>query len=87
MDFLNDYVVLIVVGICLCVGYVLKHLVPTDGINRFIPLIMAALGVFINLWLCGWAVTPQSVLAGLISGLSSTGMHEALRTFIGKKTE
>lgn len=87
MDFLNDYLVLVVVGICLCVGYVLKHLIPTDGINRYIPLIMAALGVVINLWLCGWAVTPQAVLAGLISGLSSTGMHEALRSFIDKKSE
>ena len=87
MGFLNDYLVLVVVGICLCVGYILKNLVPGNGINRYIPLIVGVLGVVINLWLCAWSVTPQTVLAGLVSGLSSTGMYEALRNFIGKKSE
>lgn len=87
MDFLNDYVVLVVMGICLCVGYIIKHIIPSDFINRFIPLIVGVLGVVINLWLCGWSVTPQAVLAGLISGLSSTGLYEALRNFLSKKSE
>ena len=52
MEFLNDYLVLIVVGICLCVGYVLKNVVPSEKVNKFIPLIMAMLGTMINVWLC-----------------------------------
>ena len=83
MEFLNDYLVLIVVGICLCVGYVLKNLIPTDKVNRFIPLIMAVLGVGLNVWLNG-AFTPDVLLGGLASGLASTGMHQLFTQFINK---
>ena len=86
MEFLNDYLVLIVVGICLCVGYVIKHLIPTDAVNKFIPLIMAVLGVGLNVWL-NWAFTPEILLGGLASGLASTGMHQIFKQFIEKKEE
>ena len=82
MDFLNDYLVLIVMGICLCIGYVIKHLIPTDKVNRFIPLIMAVLGVILNVWLNGFAFTPEILLGGLASGLASTGMHQMFKKFI-----
>jgi hypothetical protein len=85
MDFLNDYLVLIVIGICLCVGYVIKNLIPGDKINKFIPLIMAVLGVLLNVWLNGFAFTPEILLGGLISGLASTGMHQVFKQFIEKK--
>lgn len=87
MEFLNDYLVLVVVGICLCVGYVLKHLIPTEAINRYIPLIMAVLGVALNLWLNGFAFTPEILLGGLASGLASTGMHQLFKQFIEKDGE
>lgn len=83
MEFLNDYLVLIVVGICLCVGYVLKHVVPSEKVNRFIPLIMAVLGVVCNVWLNAFTFTPEILLGGMISGLASTGMHQLFRQFIG----
>ncbi len=82
MDFLKSYVVLVVVAICVCVGYVLKNVVPSEKINRFIPLIMAALGVFINLWVAGFSFTPDILLGGLVSGLASTGMYEAFHQFL-----
>ena len=85
MEFLNDYVVLIVVGICLCVGYVLKNLVPGDKVNRFIPLIMLVLGTFINVWLNAFAFTPEILLGGMASGLASTGMHQMFNQFISAK--
>lgn len=84
MEFLNDFLVLIVVGICLCVGYVLKNIVPTDKINKFIPLIMAVLGVVLNMWLNGFAFTPEILLGGLASGLASTGLHQAFKQFLDK---
>lgn len=46
LEFLTDYLVLVVVGICLCVGYIIKHFTNAD--NRFIPLIMGVLGVILN---------------------------------------
>lgn len=83
MEFLNDYLVVIVVGICLCVGYVLKNVVPSEKVNKFIPLIMGVLGTAINVWLNGFAFTPEILLGGMASGLASTGMHQVFKQFIG----
>ncbi len=85
MEFLQEFSVPVVMGLCLCVGYVLKNLVPTEKINRFIPLIVALLGCFVNIWLSRFSVTPQILLGGMVSGLSSTGLYEAFTQFLGKK--
>lgn len=82
MEFLNDYLVLIVVGICLCLGYIIKHAIPNERVNKFIPLIMAVLGVVLNVWMNGFAFTPEILLGGLASGLASTGMHQVFSQFI-----
>ena len=87
MEYLNDYVVLIVAGICLCIGYVLKHVIPSEKINKFIPLIMAVLGVILNVWYNGFVFSPEVLLGGLVSGLASTGMHQAFKQFITKENE
>lgn len=81
MEFLNDYLVLVVVGICLCVGFIIKNLIPTDKVNRFIPIIVATLGVGLNIWV-NLAITPDILLGGLVSGLASTGMYELFAQFI-----
>ena len=83
MDFLKDYLILVVMGICLCVGYIIKHILPSSNINRFIPLIMGVLGVGINIWI-NMSLSPQIVLGGLVSGLASTGMYEMFKNFIEK---
>ena len=85
MDFLNDFIILIVTGICLCVGYVIKHLIPTDSINKYIPLIMAVMGVFLNMWINAFAISPEILLGGLVSGLASTGMHQLFKQFVENK--
>ena len=84
MEFISDYLVVIVTAICLCVGYVIKHIIPNDGVNRYIPLIMAVLGVLLNVWMNGFAFTPKILLGGLVSGLASTGLHQAFKQFIEK---
>lgn len=84
MEFLKDYIVLLVVGICLCIGYVIKNIVPTDKVNKFIPLIVAVLGVLLNVWVNGFAFTPEILLGGLVSGLASTGLYELFKNFIEK---
>lgn len=83
MEFFNDYMVLMVVGICLCVGYVLKNIVPTEKVNKFIPLVMALLGIVINVWVNAFAFTPEILLGGMFSGLASTGLHQAFKQLIG----
>lgn len=85
MEFLKDFMILIVVGVCLCVGYVLKNIITSKKINRYIPLIMLLLGIAVNMWLNGFAFTPQILLGGMVSGLASTGLHQAFKQFIKGK--
>lgn len=84
IDFLTEFAVPVIVGICLCAGYILKNLVPTDRINRFIPLIMGAMGIALNVWI-QLAVSPQILLGGLFSGLASTGLHQLFRQLITRE--
>lgn len=84
LSFLSDSLVLIILGICLCIGYVLKTAVPKLD-NRYIPLIMAVLGVILNIWLNKFAFTPEILLGGLFSGLASTGLHQVFHQLISKE--
>ena len=83
MEILQDYIVIIVMAICLAVGYIIKHFLPMD--NKWIPLIMGVLGVVLNTWVSGWMFTPEILLGGLASGLASTGAFELVRNM--KKSE
>ena len=86
MDFLSQYVVVVVLAICLCLGYIIKHSVSVIP-NKYIPLIMAVAGVILNLWMNGWEFTPEILLGGLASGLASTGTHELIRHLFPRKEE
>lgn len=77
MEILQDYIVIIVMAICLAIGYIIKHFLPMD--NKWIPLIMGVLGVLLNTWVSGWMFTPEILLGGLASGLASTGAFELVR--------
>lgn len=85
LNVLNEYLVPVVIGICLCVGYVIKS--SLDFIpNKYIPLIMAVLGLAINLLIHN-SIDANIVLAGLFSGLSSTGLHQVFKNLITKGAE
>ena len=84
IEFLTNYSVPIVIGVCLCVGYVIKKLVQSSAINRYIPLIVSILGVVVNVWI-NLAFTPEVLLGGLFSGLISTGMHQLLKNIINRE--
>lgn len=81
MNFLTKYTVPLIVGVCLCVGYILKNIVKTVEINRFIPLLMGVIGVVMCIWMHK-AFTPEILLSGLFSGLASTGMHQMFKNII-----
>ena len=83
LTFLNDYVVLVIVGICVCVGYVLKNSFPSLD-NKYIPLIIAVLGVVLNVWLVR-DISPDVMLGGMFSGLASAGLHQLFVTLINKE--
>ena len=85
ISFLTEYAVPVIVGICLCIGYILKNFVTTDKVNKYIPLIMGILGVVLNIWINNFGFSPDILLGGLFSGLASTGLYEALRNLIHKE--
>ena len=86
MEILSRYVVLLVLAICLCLGYIIKHSI-TFIPNKYIPLIMGVAGVILNLWLNSWTFTPEVLLGGLASGLASTGTHQLIRSLFPSETE
>lgn len=84
MEFLNEYMLPMVLGICLCIGYVIKKWIK-DVDNKYIPTICAILGVVISSWMNGFSFTPQVVLGGMVSGLASTGMHQLFTQYLDKR--
>ena len=86
LSYLTEYAVPIIVGICLCVGYIVKNIIPSEEINKYIPLIMGVLGVALKVWV-NTDFTAEILLAGLFSGLASTGLYEMFRNIIGKGEE
>lgn len=86
MEILSQYVVVAIVATCLALGYVIKHSLSFIP-NKFIPLIMAVIGVVLNVWINEWIFTPDVLLGGLASGLASTGAFEAVKNITRKDDE
>lgn len=83
MDFssFTDYFVGVVLVACLIVGYIIKT--SFDKIpNKYIPTILAVLGAILNAVVSGLSV--ESVVYGALTGLASTGLHQAFTRFIEK---
>lgn len=84
MEWLNEFSVPVIVGICLCVGYMIKH--SLDFIpNKYIPLIMGCLGLAVNIVISLPVINAEIILSGLFSGLASTGMHNLFNQLIKKE--
>ena len=80
MDMFTTYIVPVIVGLCLIVGFLVKNLTGAD--NRFIPIIVTVLGVALAVWMNWPAITPEVILGGAVSGLASTGMHQLFHQWI-----
>lgn len=83
LTFLLDYINLVVLGICLCLGYVLKNYIDKFN-NKYIPPTMLVVGTIINVLINVPNFNAAIVLGGMISGLASTGLYEAMRNLIDK---
>jgi hypothetical protein len=81
LEFLTTFFAPVIVGVCLCVGYLVKRWVK-DVDNRFIPTICAGVGLGLAVWIYWPALTPDVLLVGLFSGLAATGLHEAFRNLL-----
>lgn len=81
LTILTSFTNILIVGICLCTGYIIKN--SLDFIpNKYIPLIMACLGLILSICTNLDKITLEVILTGLFSGLASTGLHEAFKNLI-----
>ena len=85
LEFLQDYFVPVIAGICLCVGFMVKkwERVP----NKYIPTIMGVLGLAISVIMNWGSITAAEILGGLFSGLASTGLYELFSQLINHREE
>lgn len=83
LNFLLEYINVITLGICLCVGYSIKQAFEKID-NKYIPLIMLILGTIINGIINIHQLDMGVILGGMISGLASTGLYEMFRNLIQK---
>lgn len=80
ISIINDFIAPLALVAALCVGWIIKNLIPSDKANNFIPLIAALVGVAVVGLSDGWSV--NGVVIGMTSGLASTGMYEAFSQIV-----
>lgn len=85
-NYLTEYLSPVIVLTCLCVGYVLKHWVK-DADNRIIPTVCAILGAIVACVMHRENITVNIITGGLVSGLASTGLHQAFYQWISRKDD
>mgnify|MGYP002510207197 FL=1 len=84
LSYLFEYVNLLTLGICLCVGFALKTAFAWFP-NKYIPLAALTMGCIINILISlETGINEMVVLGGMISGLASTGLYEMLRNLLDR---
>ena len=78
ISFLTEYMVPVIMGLCLCVGFIVKKWVA-DVDNKYIPTICAVLGVALAIWINWPAIDASVILSGLVSGLGATGIDQLVK--------
>ena len=69
----------IVLVACLVLGYILKKWMPMD--NKWIPTILVVVGAVLGC-LANKDITLIAVVGGAVTGLASTGLHQAFKQLI-----
>ena len=85
LTFITKLYIPIVMVICLCVGYILKHWVK-DVDNKVIPTVVAILGGILAC-LTERSITVELIGCGLVTGLASTGLHQVFKQTIENRKE
>ncbi|WP_166083405.1 phage holin family protein [Erysipelothrix anatis] len=73
----------VIVIACLVTGFMLKNYVPLN--NKHIPLLMACLGIGINIIINGYISFTETIIAGALSGVISTGLHQIFSKYVDGK--
>lgn len=81
MEMLNNYLVPVIVALCLIVGYVIKHWIK-DADNKIIPTVVTVVGVVTAVAMNWGNITTEVIVGGALSGLASTGLHQLFKQWI-----
>lgn len=79
-DFISDMIIPIVLVACLIVGYIIKKWIK-DLDNKYIPTIVTVLGAVLGC-IIGKGITIETIVAGAVTGLASTGLHQLFKQYI-----
>ena len=75
MAIIQQYALIPVAAACFLFGWLLKN-VWADFPNEYIPLLLLPVAVAGVLWLNGWEVTPQNIMAGVCSAALAVYLHQ-----------
>lgn len=81
MEMFNNYLVPVIVALCLIVGYIIKHWVK-DADNKIIPTVVTAVGTAAAVAMNWGSITVEVIVGGALSGLASTGLHQLFKQWI-----
>lgn len=79
-QFLDNLIIPIIVVGCFCLGYIIKKWMPTD--DKWIPTIVCIVGGILGFILAEKSTSVEiitGVVAGAVSGLASTGVHQMVK--------
>ena len=85
LNFITHLYIPIVLIACLVVGYCIKHISWLAAVsNEYIPTILAVLGAVLGCVAAG-SVGLENIVYGAVTGLASTGLHQAFSQLINKE--
>ena len=77
-NIINEMMIPTIVIFSLVIGFILKKWMPMD--NKYIPTILVLLGAVAGGFVGGW--TFENIVAGMLSGLASTGLHQLFAQYL-----
>lgn len=80
LTFITQFYVPLVILACLIIGYILKKWIR-DVDNKWIPTVCCIAGAILSC-LSEQGISIDIIVAGAVSGLASTGLHQAFTQLI-----
>lgn len=78
LTIINEMLIPTIIICSLVVGFILKKWLPTD--NKYIPTFLVILGGILGGVISGFNI--ESITAGMLSGLASTGLHQLFTQYL-----
>jgi len=80
LSFITESYMPIVLIACLTIGYILKAWIH-DVDTKYIPTILSIVGAVLGC-VANRSITLHNIVYGAVSGLASTGLHQAFKQII-----